>query len=117
MIAVGADLTGYNGFTVKQSGTFTVPKTLTVVSPTTQYLAKSLDTIRDVVGGEILVGFTDAASGEPGGYFFIGVELKPGDVVACSAVASNVVTVTVNGVTVFRLTGVTTVAGIVGIYN
>jgi hypothetical protein len=117
MFGVGVDLTGQNAFSVKQSGTFTVPRTLSVVSPTTQYLSKSLDTVRDVVGGQIMVGLTDAASGEPGGAVFIGIELKPGDVILLSAVASNVVTVSVNGTVVYRLTGVTAVAAIFGFYN
>lgn len=117
MISVGADLTGQSLFTVKQSGSFTVPKSITVVSPTTQYLAKSLDTVRDVVGGEILMGFSDAASGSPGGASFIGVEVRPGDVIACSAVVANVITVSVNGVNVASVTGVTTVGGVIGFFN
>ena len=93
-----------------------MPTSLTVTSPTSQYLAKSLDSTRNVVGGELLVGFSDAASGSPGGATFCGVALNPGDVVACSAVASGVITVTVNGVTVFTVAA-TTVGGVIGFYN
>lgn len=93
---------------VIQSGSFTVPRTKTITSPTSDYLVKSLDTIRQTIGGQIFAAVNDAAGGELGATPFPNIELQPGDVVACSAVASNVITVTVNSVTVFRITSVTT---------
>lgn len=117
MITIAPDLTGQTMFSVKQSGSFTVPQRATQVSPTSTYLAQNLDAVRDVVGGEILCGFSDAASGSPGGATFVGKSLSPGDVVSCSAVVSNVITVSVNGIPVFQISGVSTVGGVIGFYS
>lgn len=117
MVKVGADLTGQTMFEVKQGGSFTIPKTVSSPSPTSTYLAQSLDAVRDAVGGELLVGFTDAASGQPGGALFIGYEVKPGDVVSVSAVSGGAVNIQVNSVTIATLSGVTTVAGVIGFFG
>lgn len=106
-------------FKVPVSGSFTVPDTITMTSPTGD---TKLDTKRAVVGGQLLAAYDDVAGTAVQGKGIVDqVKLNPGDVVACSAVASNVVTVTVTpkggtAVTVFKITGVTAVAGVIGFY-
>lgn len=81
---------------VLQGGSYTVPDSVTVASPTSSLLASpagNADTQRAVVGGQIVSGFSDAAGpAHPDTMVF---QLQPGDVVACSAVASGKITVTV----------------------
>lgn len=105
-------------FKMLQGVTFTVPDTVDVqsptgassgVSPTTTFNSK-----RPVMGGQIIAAFNDqAVTTQPD----LAYKLAAGDVVVTSAVASNVVTVTVNGVLAFNITNVTTTAIVFGIYG
>lgn len=109
-------------FHVAAGGSYTIPKIIDVDSPQDDgsgLVANTFDTKRNVAGGMIIakfenlpvsvVGTTDREVTYP---------LKPGDVVAVSAVVSNAANVSVNGVVVFTIGdgATTTVAGIVGYY-
>lgn len=108
-------------FEVKFNTSFTVPKSKTVTSPTGD---ANLSSIVDVVGGQLLLAANDGASGTANAFDLTkeGVaDLYPGDVVALSAVVSNVVTVTVTSesgtVRTYLITGVTTWAIVFGFYG
>ena len=78
------------------------------ISPVTTFDAK-----RDAVGGALFASFSDTA-----GPTFAGdlhVVIKPADVIAVSAVASGVATVTINGETVASIT-TTAVGGVLGFW-
>ena len=76
--------------------------------------------IRPGAGGQTLVAISDAAG--PNNVQEFECELNPGDVIACSAVASNTVTVTRTppggtAQTILQITGVTTKAFVIGLYG
>lgn len=107
-------------FGVKVSTSFTVPKSKTITSPTGD---ANLSSVVDVVGGQMLLAMNDAAAGTAGVFDLTSenvCDLYPGDVVAMSAVVSNVATLTVTSadgtVRTFRITGVTTTATASGYY-
>lgn len=109
---------GQTLFKVMEAETYTVPDTITVASPTGTSSGVSgapFDTKRTAVGGFIYAAFDDVAG--PGSLDFQW-PIQPGDVIACSAVdGSNNVTVTINGVTVLVIGGVTTDAGVLGYWG
>lgn len=107
-------------FGVKVSSSFTIPRSKTVTSPTDD---AKLSSIVDVVGGQLLAAMNDGAAGTACTFDVTReavCDLYPGDVVAMSAVVSNVATVTVTSVDgtvrTFKITGVTTTATILGYY-
>jgi hypothetical protein len=118
------DPAGFNSrtlFSVKQGTSFTVPRSKTNVSPTTYGSDTRNNSVSETVGGQLLVAITDAATPVVFDLTKEAVcDLFPGDVVAASAVASNIVTLTVTSpdgtVRTFSVTGVTTVAQILGVY-
>lgn len=104
---------GFNPKKIMQGASLTIPDAIDTDSPT-QYSGISPVTLwnakRNVAGGVILWGFSDAAGNA---VFTFNEPLNPGDVVAMSAVISNVVTITVtdrngNARTIGTITGVTT---------
>lgn len=106
-------------FTIKQGTSFTVPKTKTQTSPTGD---AKLSSVVDVGGGQMLLGANDAATPATFDLTKEAVcDLYPGDVVALSAVAANISTLTVTSVDgtvrTFLITGVTTVAMACGYYG
>lgn len=108
-----------NLFKVLQGASFTVPDTVTTDSPTDN---ANFDSIRTVGGGQIIVGFSDEAVTNLDNDFVKQLKLEPGDVVACSAVASNTITVTVTSKSgqvraAGRIEGVTAVGGVIGFYG
>lgn len=119
-----SNLINYDGqtmFKVPVSGSFTVPETLTMSSPTGD---TKLDTKRATVGGQLVAAYDDVAGTAVQGKGIVDqISLLPGDIVACSAVVGGppgVVTVTVTSksgaVKTVKLTGVTAVAGVIGFY-
>lgn len=105
-------------FKMLQGTTFTIPDTVDLqsptgassgVSPTTTFNSK-----RQVIGGQIIAAFSDQAVTTATDFSY---KLAAGDVVTTSAVASNVVTISVNGVAVGTITNVTTTAIVFGIYG
>jgi hypothetical protein len=114
MPAVRSGLINFDGqslFKVIQGESFTVPDTVTTDSPTDN---ANFDSLRAVAGGQLYGSFSDAAG--PAADAHSEIALKAGDVVACSAVVANVITVTLNGETVLLITGVTTSGGVTGLY-
>lgn len=114
------NFSGRTRFKLKQGESLTIPSVVSSpspsnassgVSPTTTFDGK-----REVVGGLIYDAFSDAA-GPTAVDMAVFDRLRPNDVVAVSAVVSNAATVSVNGVVIFTITGVTTVCGIVGAYG
>jgi len=111
-------------FSVGVSESFTVPDGVAQTSPTAQYqpagVAGTFNDIRPGAGGQTLVAISDAAG--PNNVQEFECELNPGDVIACSAVASNTVTVTRTppggtAQTILQITGVTTKAFVIGLYG
>lgn len=89
-------------FTVKVGGTFTIPTTKTqasVVDPA--FGGNLLGSIVSVVGGQLLLASSDGASGTGSAFDLTSQEicdLRPGDIVAMSAVVGGVATVTATSV-------------------
>ena len=110
---------GRTRFKLKQGESLTIPETVSSPSPTNAMSGVSpvttFDARRDVVGGIIYGAFSDAAG--PTAVGIPTLEFRRGDVVAVSAVVSNVATVSINGVVKYAITGVTTVAGVLGAYG
>jgi len=110
---------GQTLFKVGVSESFTVPAVVSSPSPTGRSSGVSptttFDALRPSVGGAIFAGFSDAAgTTQPDD---IHIKLVPGDVIACSAVSATVanqVDVSLNGVLVAAIGGVTVVAGVLG---
>lgn len=113
-----------NIFGVKVSSSFTVPDSKSVASAVdSAFGGANLASVVPVVGGQLLIAMNDGAAGTACVFDLTMQEvcdLRPGDVVAMSAVASNVVTLTVTSVDgtvrTFLITGVTTTATAVGYY-
>lgn len=107
---------GMQQFKIKNGETYTVPNVLQVSSPTNAssgvFPTTAFDSKREVVHALLYAAFNDAAG--PADLGFPGLNLRAGDVVVLSAVVSNVITVTVNGVQVYAITGVTTTGGLLG---
>lgn len=111
-------------FVVKVSGTFTIPTSKTVASAVDNSIGgANLASIVNTVGGQLLLATNDGASGTASVFDLTSqdvCDLRPGDVVALSAVVSTVVTVTVTSVDgtvrTYLITGVTTTATITGYY-
>lgn len=111
-------------FGVKVSGTFTIPDSKTVLSAVDPAFGGALlGSIVQTVGGQLLLAMNDAASGTACTFDLTGQEvcdLRPGDIVAMSAVVSTVVTLTVTSVDgtvrTFLITGVTTTATATGYF-
>lgn len=97
-------------FQVNVSESFTVPTTILLTSPS----GATADTRRPTVGGQLLLAVKDGAG--PNNAAAFEIEVNPADVIALSAVASNVVTVSQNGTVIGRITGVTAAASVVGWY-
>jgi hypothetical protein len=106
-------------FQVNVSESFTVPTSMTASSPTAQYVPSGVQgtfqNTREVAGGQLFLAVKDGAG--PNNAAALEIELNPGDVVALSAVASNTVTVLINGVAVHRITNVMAAASVVGWYG
>lgn len=109
---------GLTLFKLKQSESFTVPTSKSSPSPTNGSSGMSPATVfdarRESVGGFLYGAFSDAAGPTA---ITMNQRLQPGDVVAVSAVVANVATVSINGVAVGTITGVTTVAGVLGAWG
>ena len=109
------NMEGRTLFKLKQSETYTVPDTITAASPTNASSGVSPTTVFDgkraTVGGAVYAAFNDGTGPTS---LDIQFPLAPGDVILLSAVATNTITVTVNGNTVALVTGVTTTGGILG---
>lgn len=113
---------GQTGFKVPVSGSFTVPDTVVTDSPTDN---ANFDSIRAVAGGQLVAAYDDVAGTALQLLADVaGIQLYPGDVVACSAVgvpAAGNVTVTITSVDghvrTIVLAGATAVAGVIGIYG
>ncbi len=111
-------------FGVKVSGSFTIPTTKQVASAVdSSFGGGNLASIINVVGGQLLLAMNDGASGTACVFDLTMqdvCDLRPGDVVAMSAVAANIVTLTVTSVDgtvrTFLITGVTTTATVTGYY-
>lgn len=112
-------------FGVKVSTSFTIPDSKTSASAVdTAFGGSILGSIVPVVGGQLLLAMNDGAAGTACTFDLTMqdvCDLRPGDVVAMSAVASTVVTLTVTSVDgtarTFLITGVTTTATAVGYYG
>lgn len=111
-------------FAINQGESFTVPDSISLTSPTSQYqpagVAGTFNDTRQGMGGQTLVAISDAAG--PNKVQEFECELNPGDVIAASAVASNTVTITRTSPggtaqTILQITGVTTFACVVGLYG
>lgn len=112
-IAIGRDRTA---FKVLQGESFTVPDTKTNPAVLTPL---AVATVSRTSGGEIVCEFSDAAGPAQRD---IGYTLEPGDVVACSAVVANEVTVTVTSrnadlVATWKIAPVADIAGVIGFWN
>lgn len=117
---------GQTWFQVKQGGSYQIPDVVPLAGLTSlQGLTDMTGTRRQSVGGALVMAFSDAADGAiaaaSGRDMQQAIPLEPGDTVACSAVVSNVITVTVtsrNGEvkTVHLISGVTTVGGVQGFW-
>lgn len=113
------NLDGQTLFRVLNGSSFTVPESISVPSPVgiSSGISPStlFDTRRYTVGGMIYGVFTNQAG--TNGYDFQ-YPVKPGDVIAVSAIASNAATVTINGVIVYRIADTSiTVAGLLGFFG
>lgn len=108
---------GHTRFKIKNGETYTVPDVVTAPSPTNAssgvFPTTTFDAKRAAVGAWLYDAFNDGAG--PGILDFSGIPLLPGDVVVLSAVASNTINVTVNGVLRYQITGVTTTGGVLGV--
>lgn len=111
---VAINFDGLTKVKVINGETYTVPGTIASPSPTGRssgvFPTDTFDAKREVGHALIYDAFSDAAG--PGVLPEIGINLRPGDVVVLSAVVSTVITVSVNGVIVYSITGVTTTGGI-----
>lgn len=111
-------------FGVKVSSSFTVPDSKSVASAVdTAFGGANLASVIPVVGGQLLVAMNDGAAGTACTFDLTTqdvCDLRPGDVVAMSAVAANIVTLTVTSVDgtvrTFLITGVTTTATAIGYF-
>jgi hypothetical protein len=106
-------------FAINQGESFTVPQGISVTSPTSQYqpagVAGTFNDTRPTAGGQTLLAISDAAG--PNKVTELELELQPGDVIALGAVAGGASNLTINGVVVYTITGVTTFAAVVGLYG
>lgn len=116
LIIIGSDRTL---FQVNVSESFTIPDAVSTLSPTADYVpsgvAGSFSNKRPGVGGQLILAQKDGAG--PSNLTALEFELQPGDVVALSAVVSNVVTVSVNSEVKHRITSVTAAASVIGVYG
>jgi len=111
-------------FRVKQGGSFTIPDSKQVASAVDAGIGgANLASVIPTVGGQLLVATNDGADGTASVFDLTMqdvCDIRPGDVVAIGAVASNAATLTVTSVdgTVrsYIITGITTVAEVVGYY-
>jgi hypothetical protein len=111
-------------FKVKVSGSFTIPESKTLASPVhASFGGALLGSIIPTVGGQLLLATNDGTDVITNVFDLTMhdiCDLRPGDVVAMSAVVSNVVTLTVTSVDgtvrTFLISGVTTTAVVVGFY-
>jgi len=111
-------------FGVKVSTSFTIPTTKQVASAVdSAFGGANLASIINTVGGQLLLAMNDGAAGTACVFDLTMqdvCDLRPGDVVAMSAVATNIVTLTVTSVDgtvrTFLITGVTTTATVVGYF-
>lgn len=111
-----------NLFAVKVSTSFTIPDAKTVLSAVDPAFGGALlGSVIPTSGGQLLVAMNDGAAGAASIFDLTTqdvCDLKPADIVALSAVAANVVTVTVTSVDgtvrTFLITGVTTTATVCG---
>lgn len=111
-------------FGVKVSTSFTIPDSKTVASAVdAAFGGASLGSIVSTVGGQLLCAMNDGAAGTACIFDITGqdvCDLRPGDVVAMSAVAATIVTLTVTSVDgtvrTFLITGVTTTATALGYF-
>ena len=94
---------GHTKVKVYQGTSYTVPSTIAVTSPA----GAAFNTVRATVGGGIYDVVTDEAVATAQDFQY---KLYPGDVVAVGGVVSNTCAVSVNGVVVYVITGVTTFA-------
>jgi len=89
-------------FVVKVAGTFTIPDSKTVLSAVDPAFGGALlGSVVNIVGGQLLLAMSDGASGVGSVFDLTGQEiadLRPGDVVAMSAVVGGVSTVTVTSI-------------------
>jgi hypothetical protein len=108
---------GHTQFKVLQGASFTVPDSANSPSPVNASSGVSPVTVFDAkkasVGGFLFTSFSDIAGNAVTSF---PVKLSPGDVVACSAVASSLITVTVNGVVVGTVAA-TAVGGVIGVWG
>lgn len=114
-----------NLFVVLQGGSFTVPTQKTVLSAVDPTLGGvNLGSVIPTVGGQILMATTDAGSGQLTTQVIdltMGdvCDVRPGDVIALSAVATGFVTLTLTSVDgtvrTFKF-ATTTTATVVGFY-
>ena len=110
---------GQTLFKVLQSGTFTVPDTVSAPSPigVSSGISPStlFDTVRAVAGGMLFAAFSNQSG--TGAYDFQ-YPIKAGDVIAISAISSNAADLTINGVKVYKIADTSiTVAGVLGFYG
>jgi hypothetical protein len=109
---------GHTLFKILQGATYTVGTTVTAASPTNGASGVSPTTVfdarRQAVGGVIYAGFSDIAG--PASPDDLHFKLNPGDVVACSAVVSSKITVTVNGESI-AIIPATAVGGVLGYWS
>lgn len=112
-----------NVFAVKVSSSFTIPSSKTQASAVdTAFGGSTLGSIVPIVGGQLLVATSDGAAGTGSCFDLTGQEiadLRPGDVVAMSAVSGGVATVTatsVDGTVRTYLLTTTTTGVVVGYY-
>lgn len=121
-VATMINFDGHTLFKVLQGASFTVPEMADSPSPAGRSSGVSptdtFSTKRQAVGGQIVLGFSDVAGNAVSDLQF---PLRPGDVVAVSAVASSAVTVTVTpfGGTAKTIATIaaTAVAGVVGFWG
>lgn len=108
---------GATQFKILFGETYVVPSLVTTPSPTNASSgvspATTFDGKREVGHAVLYAAFNDAAG--PADLGMKSIPLRPNDSVVLSSVTSNAVTVSVNGTIVYTITGVTTVAGVLGL--
>lgn len=112
------NLDGTTPFKILQGASFTIPDTVQLQSPTGGTVGISptntFNSMRPVMGGQIIAALNDQAVQTSPDFSY---KLNVGDVIAVSAVASSAANVSVNGVVVYTITNVTTVALVFGFYG
>ena len=109
---------GQTLFKVMAGETYTVKEQVTIQSPSGAsagvYPTDTFNSKRRVVGGMIYAAVSDAAGPTSDNFQY---PIYPGDVIAVAAPASSACAVTINGVLVFSIPSVTSVAAVLGYFG